>query len=238
MPIPDPRAMGEGLRVVEATREGRLHRVSIDVRPGEIVCLLGPNGAGKTSLMRGIIGWDRLDGGTILIDGRRIDDLPTERRATAGLGVCPEGRRVFSGLTARENLLAGCIADGRERARRLDSVLALFPDLTPHLGRDAWRLSGGQQQMLAIGRALMGAPRVLLLDEPSLGLAPRLIPILFDRLARIASDGVAILLAEQNANAALTIADRAIVLRQGRIVLQGDRDSVAAHVDALTGLGP
>jgi branched-chain amino acid transport system ATP-binding protein len=195
-----------------------LDRVSLVQGERSVVALLGPNGAGKSSLLKAVIGLVPAATGSIQFAYRPITDQPPEARARSGIAYVPEGRRVFPGLTARENLEAACFAGAAERGRRLEHVLALFPQLEPHLARRAWQLSGGQQQMLAIGRALMTAPRLLLLDEPSLGLAPVLVELLFARIAALALEGTAVLVAEQNAAAALTVAGRAIVLRGGHVV--------------------
>ena len=193
-----------------------LRDVSLSVEPGRVVALLGANGAGKTTLLRAVMG---LTPGTghIRIGDRQIGDLSPERRARAGLGYVPEGRRVFAGLTVRENVEVAVVAGAALRARRVEEMFALFPALAEKTRERAWRLSGGQQQMLAIARALANRPPVLLLDEPSLGLAPIVAHELFARLRAVADDGVAVLLAEQNAARALAIADEAVVLARGGV---------------------
>jgi branched-chain amino acid transport system ATP-binding protein len=198
-----------------------LRGASLVVAPGEAVALLGANGAGKTTLLRAVIGQLAPRAGDIGLDGRSIVALTPERRARLGLGYAPEGRRVFAGMSVRDNLDVACRAGAAERARRRNEVERLFPQLAEHAARRAWQLSGGQQQMLAIGRALMTAPRLLLLDEPSLGLAPRLTEELFARLAAIRDGGTAILLAEQNVARALALCRRAYVLQTGGIVASG-----------------
>lgn len=197
---------------IEAVRDA-----SLSLHEGEIVALVGPNGAGKSSFVNALVGLVR-HSGTVTLQGRRIDRLATDRMIGAGLTLVPEGRRVFPHLTVRENLIAGG-ASVRTDARRggMDRVRALFPALEGKLGQLAATLSGGEQQMLAIGRALMGNPRVLLLDEPSLGLAPQIVDEIFVLIARLRDEGVSILLVEQNVHRAIAIADRAIVMTQGRM---------------------
>ena len=198
-----------------------LDDVSVALAPGEVVALIGANGAGKSTLLRAAMGLTPARAGAVLLDGMNIAALAPERRAARGLAYVPEGRRVFAGMTARENLEVAARAGRRERQRRLDEVLALFPQLAEKARTPAWQLSGGQQQMLAIGRALMAAPRVLLLDEPSLGLAPLLVREVLEKVRGIAASGTAVLLAEQNAALALGMADRAILLHRGRVVGEG-----------------
>jgi branched-chain amino acid transport system ATP-binding protein len=206
-----------------------LREISLAVAPGEAVALLGANGAGKTTLLRTLIGLVPARAGDIRLDGRSIAALPPERRARLGLGYSPEGRRVFAGMSVRDNLDVACRAGVGERARRRREVERLFPQLAEHAERRAWQLSGGQQQMLAIGRALMTAPRLLLLDEPSLGLGPLLVVDLFARLAAIRDGGTAILLAEQNVAQALALCSRAYVLQTGTIVASGGAAEIARN---------
>ena len=208
-----------------------LRDASLAVAAGEAVALLGANGAGKTTLMRALIGLLPARAGAILFDGRSIASLSPERRARLGLGYAPEGRRVFPGMSVRDNLDVACRAHAAERARRRGDIEALFPQLAEHAARPAWQLSGGQQQMLAIGRALMTGPRLLLLDEPSLGLSPRLTAELFDRLRAIRDAGTAILLAEQNVAQAATLCDRAYILRTGQVVAAGAAAELARTSD-------
>ena len=196
--------------------------------PGEAVALLGANGAGKSTLLRGIIGLAPVPGIAIRLAGRDIAPLPAQARARLGIGYVPQGRRLFPAMSVRDTLDVACRAGAGERARRRAEVDALFPDLAEHAGRRAWQLSGGQQQMLAIGRALMARPRLLLLDEPSLGLAPRAAGELFVRLAAIAAAGTALLLAEQNLARALALCARGYVLANGRVALAGPAPALAA----------
>lgn len=210
--------------------------VSFTVPGGRVVALLGANGAGKSSLLRAVIGLQAAEVDRLALDGRDLAALSAERRADAGLGYVPEGRRVFAGLTVRENIEVAIDGPAAPRAARVADMLALFPDLEAKSGERAWRLSGGQQQMLAIARALARRPRALLLDEPSLGLAPQIAAVVFARLRAIADDGVAVLLAEQNAARALAIADEAVVLTHGRIALCGDANQMSADDDALMAL--
>ncbi|MBX3498474.1 MAG: ABC transporter ATP-binding protein [Alphaproteobacteria bacterium] len=197
-----------------------LRDVSLAVEPGRILALLGANGAGKTTLLRAAMGLVP-SAGRILVGDRRIDGLSPERRARSGLGYVPEGRRVFPGLTVRENIEVAVVGGAALRGRRIAQMLALFPALAEKARERAWRLSGGQQQMLAIARALASGPPVLLLDEPSLGLAPIVAREVFGRLRIVADGGVAVLLAEQNATRALAIADEAVVLARGGVAHRG-----------------
>ena len=201
--------------------------VSLAVAPGEAVALLGANGAGKSTLLKAVTGLLRLAGGAIRFDGRPFDTLPPPRRARLGLGYCPEGRRTFPGLSVRDNLLVACWEGRRERARRVEAMFGMFPALRARATHPAWQLSGGQQQMLAIARSLMGAPRLLLLDEPSLGLSPVLTDEVIGRIPEITAGGTAVLLAEQNAAKALTVCQRAVVLRTGRVVTEGEAGALA-----------
>ncbi len=205
-----------------------LDGISFHVAANEAVALLGANGAGKSTLMKAIIGLLHPAAGRILFDGRKLDGMRTDRRARLGIGFCPEGRRTFPGLTVQENLSVACWANARVRAQRLAAMFALFPVLAQRRSTPAWQLSGGQQQMLAIGRSLMDAPRLLLLDEPSLGLSPKLTDEVLDRIPAIVAGGTAILLAEQNAAKALRLCSRAVVLKLGRITATGPAAALAA----------
>jgi len=197
----------------------------ISVSAGEIVALLGGNGAGKTSLLETILGFRR---GRLLLFGEDATSLSVEQRVSLGIGYVPAGRRVFGSLTVRENLEASSSLSAAERGRRADEMLALFPMLGERPQARAWLLSGGQQQMLALARALMNKPRLLLLDEPTLGLAPLVVADLLQRLSAMAAGGMAILLAEQRAGFALSVADRGLVLSRGRTVRTGTRAELAA----------
>ena len=194
--------------------------ISLVVAAGEVVALLGANGAGKTTLIRAVMGLVPADGRLRFRD-RELGTSGAGARARSGIGYVPEGRRLFAGMSVRDNLLVGCLAGGALAGQRLVEVLALFPALATRLSTPAWQLSGGQQQMLAIGRALMGAPALLLMDEASLGLAPLVVEGLFGRMRALASRGTAVLLAEQSIGRALAVADRAYALRRGRIVAEG-----------------
>jgi branched-chain amino acid transport system ATP-binding protein len=217
----------ERLRVVHGAVVA-LDDVSLRLERGEAMALLGANGAGKTTLLRAMMGLARIDRGTIRFDGEDLARLPPERRARLGIGYVPEGRRVFPGMSVRDNLEVAARAPTAERRRRIGEIYALFPALAARDGSAAWQLSGGQQQMLAIGRALMTAPRLLLLDEPSLGLAPKLAQEVFTRIETIARGGTAILLAEQNVARATRVTSRAALLRLGRVIRDGDTATLTA----------
>ncbi len=199
-----------------------LHRVSLDVRAGEVVALIGANGAGKTTLLRAISGVQNVAAGSIHFDGKSIEQLPSHMRVALGIVQVPEGRQLFAPLSVEDNLKLGAwsrrFADVTPDIAR---VYAIFPMLGSLRKTEAGALSGGQQQMLAIGRALMARPRLLLLDEPSMGLAPILVDRILDVVRDLKRKGLTILLVEQNAGAALAIADRAYVLETGRITLSG-----------------
>lgn len=201
--------------------------LDLSLAAGEALALFGPNGAGKSTLLRAIMGLEALDAGKIIFDGEQVKGGDPGRMARAGAGYVPEGRRVFPSLTARENMLAASDDPRAMRQARLEEMLALFPPLTGRLKSEAWRLSGGEQQMLAIARALMRRPKLLLLDEPSLGLAPNTASGLFEALGAVRQSGVAILIAEQNAAAASRLASRAAVLVGGKIVAEGLAPEIA-----------
>jgi branched-chain amino acid transport system ATP-binding protein len=200
-----------------------LRDVSLSVGEGEIVCLLGPNGAGKSTTFNTIAGLLRPVAGEIRICGRTHREVRTEQLAALGVGFVPEGRRLFPGLTVRENLKLGHAASGSKAplARRLDAMAELFPRIAERLEQGAGTLSGGEQAMVALARALIGEPRLLIMDEPSLGLSPKLIDEYFDRLQVIREAGTTLLLIEQNAEAALSIADRGYLLVRGEIAVSG-----------------
>jgi branched-chain amino acid transport system ATP-binding protein len=199
-----------------------LHGVSLAVEAGSIVTLIGSNGAGKSTTLRTISGLLKPDSGTITYDGERIDGLPAHRIVARGLCQVPEGRMVFANLTVRENLMMGAYLqrDAAVVRRERDYVFSVFPRLAEREKQQAGTLSGGEQQMLAIGRALMGQPKFLMLDEPSLGIAPLLVKSIFAQIVAInRSRGITMLLVEQNANLALEIATHGYVLETGRIIL-------------------
>ena len=205
---------------------------SLEVRPGELVVLLGANGAGKTTLFRALSGMTRADAGSrITFDARDLTALKPGAIVDAGVSHCPEGRKLFPALSVMNNLRLGAYRcrDRAEIERRLERVLSLFPALTDRLGDPAGAMSGGQQQMVAIGRALMAEPRLLLLDEPSVSLAPKVVRQVLETVAAINRAGTMVLLAEQNAYAALEIARRGYVLEAGRVVLEGSAADLMQH---------
>lgn len=212
-----------------------LHDVSVEVRHDEIVCLLGPNGAGKTTLFRTISGFLRPTSGSILLGEHVLTALPPHRIVRLGIGQVPEGRQIFSTLSVRDNLLlaaryGGLQRDAKERENRLNRACNLFPILLDKIDARAGSLSGGQQQMLAVARALMTKPSFLLLDEPTLGIAPLLVKELMAKLGEMRSRGLGILLVEQNAMAALTISNQAYVLENGRIALSGPGQDLLSNL--------
>jgi branched-chain amino acid transport system ATP-binding protein len=201
-----------------------LHGISLDVGEGEIVALLGSNGAGKTTTLRAISGLIRPRAGQITLDGQLLNDLPAHRIVALGLGHVPEGRRIFGSLTIEENLRLGGYLIRNDAAaldERMEKLFETFPRLRERRAQLAGTLSGGEQQMLAIARALMLKPRLVVLDEPSMGLAPKLVRAIFAMIAQIRGEGTSILVVEQNARQALRIASRAYVLESGSIALAG-----------------
>jgi branched-chain amino acid transport system ATP-binding protein len=210
-----------------------LRGVTLEVERGEIVCLIGANGAGKTTLLRSVSRLVRDVTGTLTFDDSDLLPLPAHRVPALGIAHVPEGRRVFPEMTVAENLRVGAFANERrtERAGQLERVLALFPVLRDHLRQLAGTLSGGEQQMLVMGRAMMSGPRLLLLDEPSLGLAPIMVEAVFELINQLHQAGTAILLVEQNAYLALEVASRSYVLESGEIRLSGPSRLVAASPD-------
>jgi branched-chain amino acid transport system ATP-binding protein len=207
-----------------------LSGVSLQVPAGQIVALIGANGAGKSTLMRTITGLQRPQQGKIIFRGREIQGLSTPEIMRRGLALCPEGRRIFPHLTVAENLiLGGYYSQKRRRQRDMAQIFELFPRLAERQQQLAGTLSGGEQQMLALGRALMSRPTLLLLDEPSLGLAPLLVQEVFKTLARINRRGTTILLVEQNAVAALKLAHYGYVLENGRLTLEGTGRELLNH---------
>ncbi|KAA0682667.1 ABC transporter ATP-binding protein [Azospirillum brasilense] len=234
--------MSESLLQVEGLSAGyggamAVDRLSLSVAAGEAVALLGANGAGKSTLLKAILGLVPATAGRVRLAGEEIGAFAPERRVRRGLGYVPEGRRVFPGMSVRDNLEVASHLGRAERARDLERVFALFPALEGKAEERAWRLSGGQQQMLAVGRALMGRPRVLLLDEPSLGLSPKLAGEVFAAVRAIAAAGTAVLVAEQSAARALSAAGRVVLLRLGRAVHDGPVETLPAEAlrDAFLG---
>ncbi len=211
---------------IEALREANL-----TVGADEAVALLGANGAGKSTVMKSIMGFLKPAAGRILFAGADLARIPTFKRARLGIAYCPEGRRVFPGMTVRENLEVASPVAASGTATRVAAIYDMFPALAQRAAALGWQLSGGQQQMLAIGRALMSKPRLLLLDEPSLGLSPLLTNEVLDRVRVVVGGGTAILLAEQNVAKALSVCDRAYVLQVGRIVKSGPAAELARSAD-------
>jgi branched-chain amino acid transport system ATP-binding protein len=198
--------------------------VSIDVPRGEVVTIIGANGAGKSTLLKSIVGLEPVAAGRVSFDGQDITTIPAHRRTGMGVALSPEGRGVFSDQSVRDNLLLGAYSKKNDSARteqKIEQFFAMFPRLKERQEQFAGTLSGGEQQMLAIARALMSEPKLLLLDEPSLGLAPLIIRDIFNTIRALRETGLTILLVEQMANQALGVADRAYVLETGRIILQG-----------------
>jgi len=220
--------MAQSLLEVDAVEAGygpirALDRVSLRVDAGELVAIIGANGAGKTTLLMAISGIVPVRSGTVRFGGATITGLEPHEIVRLGIGHAPEGRRIFPRLSVRENLELGGFArtDRAEVRRDIDMVCELFPVLGSRLGQFGGTLSGGEQQMLALGRALVGRPRLLLLDEPSLGLAPLVVAKIFEVIAGLSARGIAVVLVEQNARAALKLASRGYVLETGRITLSG-----------------
>jgi branched-chain amino acid transport system ATP-binding protein len=215
-----------------------LHGVDLTVAPGELVALIGANGAGKSTLLKAVVGLVRVRSGAVSFDGATLASAKPERLVRDGLALVPEGRLLFGPMTVRENLELGAYGAGRERraviAEGLALVHELFPVLAERASQPAATLSGGEQQMLAVGRALMSRPRLLLLDEPSLGLAPRVIKEIFAVLDKLRARGVTVLLVEQDARLALRHADRGYVMQTGRVVLQGTSAELLADETVQT----
>jgi branched-chain amino acid transport system ATP-binding protein len=237
---PAPEAAAEPLLSIESLTVNygaisAVRGVNLTVAPGEVVALLGANGAGKSTTLRTISGLIRPRSGAIHFAGERIDRLPPSRIVRIGVAHCPEGRRVFGSLTVAENLRLGAatrsdqasVADDRER------LYDLFPILRERMHQSAGTLSGGEQQMLALARALMAKPKLLLLDEPSLGLAPIVVQSIFRTLAELKATGVAMLLVEQSISLALGVADRAYVLRTGEVSLSGSAEALRADYEKV-----
>ncbi|WP_265920368.1 ABC transporter ATP-binding protein [Cupriavidus nantongensis] len=206
-----------------------LDNITLHAGAGELVVLLGANGAGKSSIFLAMSAIHRISGGSMRFDGRELSGMRPSQIVQAGLVHCPEGRKLFPAMSVEKNLVLGAYVHRRDGAgirKTLDEVYELFPILRQKKDDAAGSLSGGQQQMVALGRALMSRPRALLLDEPSLGLAPLVVKQMFEIIQRINRAGTTVLLAEQNAYAALGIAHRAYVIESGRIVMEGDRDAL------------
>jgi branched-chain amino acid transport system ATP-binding protein len=213
-----------------------LRRVSLHVNPGEIVTIIGANGAGKTTLLRTVTGLLRAQAGEVLFEGADIVRVPTEEIVYRGCSMVPEGRQVFAAMPVRENLLLGAYVQFKrgnrsEVDRDLGHVYGLFPVLKQRERQLAGTLSGGEQQMLAMARALMARPRLIMLDEPSMGLAPLMVKEIFNIIVRIREEGNTVLLVEQNAKSALRIANRGYVLETGRIILEGEAEDLLANRD-------
>ncbi|WP_408606415.1 high-affinity branched-chain amino acid ABC transporter ATP-binding protein LivF [Erwinia typographi] len=207
-----------------------LHGINLHINQGEIVTLIGANGAGKTTILGTLCGEPRATQGTITFDGKAITDWPTARIMREAIAIVPEGRRVFSRMTVEENLaMGGFFAERQQYQTRIKWVYELFPRLYERRVQRAGTMSGGEQQMLAIGRALMSQPRLLLLDEPSLGLAPIIIQQIFETIEQLRQEGMTIFLVEQNANQALKLADRGYVLENGHVVLEDSGDALLAN---------
>ena len=203
-----------------------LHEISLAVEEGEVVALIGANGAGKSTLFKAIMGFLSIHAGTMSFTGRDLSRLSPYKRFRLGIGYVPEGRRVFPGLTVRENLEVAVKGGHRERADLVDYAFEMFPYLVEHADSRGWQLSGGQQQMLAIARALMGRPKLLLLDEPSLGLSPKLVDEVLTRLPSIIQRGTSVLLAEQNVAKALRHCDRTYVIEVGKVAMTGKAEEL------------
>lgn len=209
-----------------------LNNISMTVDTGELVVLLGANGAGKSSLFNAISGLNKPSAGDVEFEGRRLNGLKPNAIVSGGVVQCAEGRKLFPHMSVLQNLMLGAYVHRRDRAgnkQRLNEVLELFPILEDKAQQPAGSLSGGQQQMVAIGRAMMSRPRLLMLDEPSLGLAPLVVKQMFEIIKQINSLGTTVLLAEQNAFAALKIADRAYVMENGQLVMEGDQETMLGN---------
>ena len=204
--------------------------ISLEIRPGELVCLIGSNGAGKTTLLRCLSGIVKASAGTIAVDGRDMTNAPSADLVRAGIAHVPEGRRLFSAMSVRDNLLMGAyLRDDKDKvATDLERVYTMFPILADRRRQDAGTLSGGEQQMCAIGRGLMAAPSLLMIDELSLGLAPRAVELLIERLREINRSGVAILLVEQDVMNALELAERGYVINRGQVSMSGASPALLA----------
>jgi branched-chain amino acid transport system ATP-binding protein len=208
-----------------------LQDVNLEVREGELVCLLGGNASGKSTTLKTILGIVRPRTGRVLLGGEDVTKRPTSYRIARGIAIVPENRRLFAPMTVRENLEMGAYLRGSPSAEDFDRVYGLFPRLHERRNQLAGTLSGGEQQMVAMARALMARPKLMLMDEPSMGLAPVLVEQNFEIIKEVHESGVAILVVEQNANVSLSIADRGYVLSTGRLVLQGKASELLQHED-------
>jgi branched-chain amino acid transport system ATP-binding protein len=209
-----------------------VHDINIEINEGEIVVLLGSNGAGKSTTFRTISGLNKPSDGEVFFEGKSLNRVSADKIVQLGIGQCPEGRKLFPAMTVQENLKMGAFVHRRKKdeiKKSLEHVYELFPILRDKKDDAAGSLSGGQQQMLAIGRTLMSKPKLMLLDEPSVGLAPLIVEQMFEVIQQINREGTTILLAEQNANAALKIADKGYVFENGSIVLQGTSEELFAN---------
>ncbi|MFE7156990.1 ABC transporter ATP-binding protein [Streptomyces sp. NPDC057636] len=208
--------------------------VSLGAAPGRITLVLGPNGAGKTTTLRTVAGLHKLSGGSVILDGRKVTGASTARLVSMGLALVPEGRRIFAPLTVQENLRLGGYSRGRNPCREgLDTIYSLFPILAERRDVAGGLLSGGEQQMLAFGRALMSRPKVMLMDEPSMGLAPAMVEVVLDKVRAIADTGVSIVVVEQNADVGLEIADDVIVMDRGEVVFTGTSADARSHTSVV-----
>jgi len=208
-----------------------VHGVDLSVGRGEAVGMIGPNGAGKSSILRSIVGLVRPTAGAVVFEGRDLTGLPPEQIVRLGLALVPEGRHVFKTLTVEENLRLG--AGGNDSGARMEETLERFPVLRERARQCADRLSGGEQQQLAIARALLGRPKLLILDEPSLGLAPKTIDVIYELLQGLRDEGVTMLLVEQNAARTIEFSDRCVVLSTGKVRAQGSRGALQRNPDVL-----
>lgn len=218
------------------THYGAVHilkDVNLAIYPGELVCLLGGNASGKSTTLKTLLGMVTPTTGEVVLDGEVVNDKPTSYRVERGVTMVPENRRLFKRLSVKENLELGAYLrkDKEKVAEDLERIYTMFPRVKERLTQRAGTLSGGEQQMVAMGRALMSSPRVLLMDEPSMGLAPALVETNFELIQQIHSEGVAIFMVEQNANMALSIADRGWVLQTGRVVLDDSADALLENPD-------
>ncbi len=205
------------------------HEIELEIQPGEVVCLLGRNGMGKTTLLEGLMGLNQQQGGRILFREQDISREPTHRRAKLGLGWVPQGRRIFPDISVQDNLRLGAVAQSGAGAAFSEVIFEVFPILQKRLTQKGNTLSGGEQQMLAFGRALAGGPQLMLLDEPSEGLAPLVVDAIGELITRLKAAGMTFLLAEQNLPFALSVANRGYVLEKGRIVDSGDVAALQGH---------